>query len=105
MKTHELKCWPEFFESIWAGDKTCEVRKNDRLFETGDQIWLREYAPSLAAYTGREILVEITHMLSADDLCRVLRLREIHFCVMSIKVLRRGTVDPKAQSPEGASQP
>ena len=38
---HELKCWPEFFDAIEDGDKTFEVRVNDRGFQKGDFVILR----------------------------------------------------------------
>jgi hypothetical protein len=29
---HELKMWPEFFKHVWSGDKTFELRVDDRGF-------------------------------------------------------------------------
>ena len=34
-KTHDLKTWPEYFAEIANGNKTFELRKNDRDFESG----------------------------------------------------------------------
>lgn len=44
-KTHELKTLPVYFDAVLRGDKTFEVRKNDRDFQTGDVLVLREYDP------------------------------------------------------------
>lgn len=72
MATHELKTWPEFFEAIEAGHKTFEVRKNDRGFQKGDVLHLREYCvthenPAYAfKYTGNAFLVRVTYVLSGD---------------------------------------
>ena len=44
-KTHTLKTWPEFFEHLLFERKTFEVRKNDRGFEPGDDLVLREFSP------------------------------------------------------------
>lgn len=52
--THELKCWPCYFVLIACGDKSFEVRKDDRGFEIGDTLRLREWEP-LEGYTGREL--------------------------------------------------
>lgn len=40
---HELKTWPYYFEEVWNGTKTFEVRKNDRDFRVGDTLILQEY--------------------------------------------------------------
>lgn len=36
MQTHELKTEARFFEAVERGEKTFEVRRNDRAFQTGD---------------------------------------------------------------------
>jgi len=38
MKHHELKIKECFFKSILIGDKTCEIRLDDRDFQAGDTI-------------------------------------------------------------------
>lgn len=38
MKTHNLKLSIEFCDAVLSGEKTFEVRKNDRGFQTGDLI-------------------------------------------------------------------
>ena len=38
MKTHDLKLNIEFCDAVLSGEKTFEVRKNDRGFQTGDLI-------------------------------------------------------------------
>jgi hypothetical protein len=47
---HELKCWPEFFDAVARGDKTFEIRKNDRGFQRGDVLWLRKFDPQTGLY-------------------------------------------------------
>lgn len=65
MKTHELKTWPVHFREVASGNKTFESRLDDRGFETGDQVRLREYVPDLVnpEYTGREITATIGYIL------------------------------------------
>jgi len=45
MKTHELKCHPAPFAAVMRGEKTFEFRKDDRGFEVGDKLKLREWIP------------------------------------------------------------
>jgi hypothetical protein len=40
---HELKTWPVYFNRLVSGEKTFEVRLNDRGFQAGDTLRLREY--------------------------------------------------------------
>lgn len=63
MKTHELKTWPVFYKSIIDGTKTFEVRKNDRDFQLGDVLLLREYDPDAEQYTGAKTERVITYIL------------------------------------------
>ena len=40
---HELKILPEYFEAVAAGNKTFEIRKNDRNYKVGDTLILQEF--------------------------------------------------------------
>ncbi|EKE9396612.1 DUF3850 domain-containing protein, partial [Listeria monocytogenes] len=42
-KTHELKILSEYFWDIAEGRKTFEIRKNDRNFQVGDYLILKEF--------------------------------------------------------------
>ena len=59
--THELKIRPEFFEAIVRGDKTFEVRYNDRNYQLHDILVLQEHDGE--NYTGRVIKAEVTYLL------------------------------------------
>lgn len=79
--THNLKIVPEFFSLIVSGQKTCEVRYNDREYREGDILLLREYDYWNRSYTGRSILCRVTHILDSPVYCK-------HgFVVMSIKLI------------------
>lgn len=39
-RTHRLKTLPDYWESVSAGDKTFEVRRDDRGFQKGDTLEL-----------------------------------------------------------------
>ena len=41
MNKHQLKTWPQYFDSVAKGEKTFECRINDRGFETGDLVILQ----------------------------------------------------------------
>ena len=60
--THDLKSWPEFFNRLWSGEKTFEIRKNDRGFRVGHTLLLREWTQRYG-YTGREITSTVTYIL------------------------------------------
>lgn len=74
---HELKVWPEFYRVIASGEKTFEVRKDDRGFRAGDVLWLREWrrlrivdGKAEGEYTGRELRRTVTYLLSGFGLER-----------------------------------
>lgn len=59
---HELKIWPEYFDAVESGLKTFEIRRNDRGYEAGDTLMLREYDPVSDTYTGRSLIRRITYI-------------------------------------------
>jgi hypothetical protein len=61
--THELKTWNEYFEDVFIGKKTFEIRKDDRGFKKEDTLVLKEWDPKKEQYTGREISRKITYIL------------------------------------------
>lgn len=63
VKYHELKTWSVYWSAINCGAKTAEVRFNDRDYEVGDKLILREWSPSRQEYTGRTCRRYITHIM------------------------------------------
>lgn len=61
--THSLKTWPEYYQRIVSGEKTFEVRKNDRDYQTGDYLDLQEYDPASNKYTGSSITKKVSYIL------------------------------------------
>lgn len=77
---HELKIWPKYYCRVRSGEKTFEVRDNDRDFQRGDIVVLNEYDPEIPekrspgmpegpiGYTGSEPLeFKIGYVLPIDD--------------------------------------
>lgn len=62
MRVHELKTYPCYFQEAWDGNKTFEVRLNDRDFRAGDIVVLNEWDG--IKYSGREIMGEIKYVLN-----------------------------------------
>ena len=74
MRVHELKTWPEFFSAARSGIKRFEVRKDDRAFEVGDLLVLREFEPGktsarrYAGYTGEWLAFRVSYVLHAGEM-------------------------------------
>lgn len=62
-RAHTLKTWKRFFGRIRTGEKTVEVRENDRDFQTGDVLILQEFDEVIGKHTGEEFHVVVTHIL------------------------------------------
>ena len=61
---HILKTWPEYFDAIGDRRKTFEARCNDRDFQVGDSLELREWNPETQDYTQRWIWCRISYVLN-----------------------------------------
>lgn len=64
MKIHELKILPEYFEAVLCGDKRFEIRKNDRNFQRGDFLRLKEWDGE--RYTGEQVDVLVRYVLDGE---------------------------------------
>jgi hypothetical protein len=66
--SHQVKSHPEAFSAVWGGEKTHEIRFNDRRYQFADTVRLKEWNPDFQAFTGRAIDLIITHIrYSRDD--------------------------------------
>lgn len=82
MTHHFLKTAPNFFEHVWSGEKTFEVRLDDRGYQKGDTVELAEWdrtlgctcvgksdgihdAATCAKYSGRSVTACIGHVLAS----------------------------------------
>lgn len=66
MNKHQLKTVAPHFQLLWDKKKTFEIRKDDRNFQVGDLLFLREYDVNSdinGGYTGRCHIEKISHIL------------------------------------------
>ena len=67
MNIHELKILPEFYKAVLDGRKTFEIRRNDRDFQVGDILELREWDSVIKWYTGNSIKFVVTYLLTSSE--------------------------------------
>lgn len=65
---HELKILPHYFTDVLCGEKTFEIRKNDRPFHKGDLLALNEYDGEY--YTGNSCLVYVDYIMNDAEYCK-----------------------------------
>jgi hypothetical protein len=98
MKTiHELKTWPEFFKQTRNGRKRFELRRNDRGYKVGDELLLKEWNPPpevhvsgvapIGIYTGRDLLVRVNYIMTAEDVVSFVNLFPAGYVIMSISLV------------------
>ena len=64
MRHHNLKTLCPYYEAVLSGNKKFEIRLNDRDFQKGDTVTLKEYESGIVTgkYTGREKNFNITYV-------------------------------------------
>lgn len=77
----ELKILPHYYKAVVRGDKTFELRNNDRNFVVGEEILLREW--DYFDYTGNNVRVKITYIL---DIAQFLDI-SIPYVIFSFKII------------------
>ncbi len=61
-KLHKLKCETKYFHAVAAGEKTFEVRFNDREFDVNDFLQLEDFHPETQELSGLTVAVKVTYM-------------------------------------------
>ncbi|WP_434357379.1 DUF3850 domain-containing protein [Parasalinivibrio latis] len=79
---HDLKILPKYYSEVAAGRKLFEIRKNDRGFQVGDTVMLKEYDDTLdqqptfgsitqgkvpKGYTGKRVKGKITYITDYEQ--------------------------------------
>lgn len=59
MAVHELKTLSQYFNPVVEGIKTFEIRKDDRGYDVGDLLFLKEYEND--SFTGKAIIKEVIY--------------------------------------------
>jgi hypothetical protein len=77
---HTLKTWPEYFQAIKAGKKKFELRKNDRNFQEGDMLVLKEYEPETNQYSGDALMLTAGYILEGGQFGL-----EDGYCIISLE--------------------
>lgn len=63
----EKKVWSKFFQEIFDGTKTFELRLTDFKCSPGDVLVLKEWDPETKEFTGRVLEKTVTYVLKARD--------------------------------------
>lgn len=63
MKIHDKKLIQPYFDDVWNGNKTFEIRKNDCDYQIGDFLILHEFDKKTDKYTGDWILTKIIYKI------------------------------------------
>jgi len=69
-----------FFSEVKNGTKTFELRRNDRDFQVGDEVYLKEYDLATNSFSGQEVKAIITYVLK--DWAGL----DKEYCVFSLQV-------------------
>lgn len=66
MKTHKIKLLLNFCDDVLSGDKTFEIRENDRGYQKGDRVVFQPYESSdpFVKHPISEKVYEITYVLN-----------------------------------------
>ena len=62
MMEHVLKTWTKPFNAVLEGRKRHEYRIDDRPYQVGDVLRLREYIVCRKQFTGRELRATVTYL-------------------------------------------
>lgn len=89
MRIHDLDCWPEHFQPLSDGSKTCVVRPDDRGYAVGDVLRLNclrhnQRGAARNPYVD-PLYLKVTHKLSGGEFGI-----EPGYCILSVDELARG---------------
>jgi hypothetical protein len=83
---HRLKSRPEFFAPMVRGEKTHDMRRDDRGFRIGDEVVLLEHDHLLDRFSGRQLRGRITYITDAQNPCALSgEGLTSGFCILSLR--------------------
>lgn len=86
---HDVKSWSHFFRAIKSGAKVHDLRKNDRNYNVGDVLLLREYDFVNGKYTGDTLEAVITYITDNRVPCAFSSsVLDKGYCILSLRVRR-----------------
>jgi hypothetical protein len=77
---HELKTDPVVFQESWVGNKMYEIRYDDRGFNVGDILILKEITFNREEYTGRQLTRIVTNKTTEYGM-------QDGWCILGVKVI------------------
>lgn len=80
---HDIKCIDPYFTDVKNGLKLFEIRKNDRNYQKGQTVLLRQFDPEKGEYSGNWVLCKITCLPSHEGITP-------GYCVFGIKIIKTG---------------
>lgn len=90
MRIHRLKTLAPYWERVQSGEKTFEIRKNDRDFQVGDTLELEYYNPDKPIqqvydyYPTPNILARVNYILSGGKFGL-----DADYCIMAIELINQ----------------
>ncbi|OMC79582.1 hypothetical protein BK125_04695 [Paenibacillus odorifer] len=67
---HHVKIFPHYYEDVRSGIKKFEIRKDDRDYRVGDELYLNEFDPELNDTTGRYLSTRIIYLVGDPQYCK-----------------------------------
>lgn len=82
-RTHRVKLHPNYCDRIISGQKTFEIRKNDRDYQVGDRLSMYPFVEGLKfSYPGME-----SRNIEADVIYFTTAYQQDGYCVLGIKLI------------------
>lgn len=95
---HELKIWPQYYSRVTDGSKTFEVRDNDRGFQQGDTVLLKEWDPKPKNPNDKSIPVGYTASPPLEFKIGYVHVLDHKQVIFSLLPLKKAPVSPKKKT-------
>jgi hypothetical protein len=68
-RTHVVKCWTDYFQAIRSNDKRFDIRRDDRGYQKGDTVHLKEWnnRAMVPHFTGNDEFRKIKYILAGGQ--------------------------------------